>query len=75
MRFYFDIKDDFFAAVDEEGAELPGVEIAEREAITMATAVARDVISSRGTEVLVTVRNEEQALFELRLTAVRKDLR
>ncbi len=51
MRFYFDIKDDFYAAVDDEGAELPGVEAAEREAIAMATAVARDFFSSRGTEV------------------------
>ena len=42
----------------------------------MATSVTRDVFSSRGTEVLVTVRNEkQQPLFELRVTAARKDLR
>jgi hypothetical protein len=75
MRFYFDIKDDFFAAIDEEGAELPSLEAAERDAMATATAVARDVFSSRGTEVLITVRNERQPLFELRLTAARKDLR
>ena len=75
MRVYFDIKDDFFAAVDAEGAELPGLEAAEREAIAMATSVARDVFSSRGTEVLVTVRNDKQPLFELRVTAARKDMR
>jgi hypothetical protein len=74
MRFYFDIKDDFFAAVDEDGAELPSQEAAEREAIAMATSVARDVFSSRGMEVLVTVRSEKQPLFELKVTAARKDL-
>ncbi|MCK1331406.1 hypothetical protein IVB57_24115 [Bradyrhizobium sp. CW9] len=74
MRFYFDINDDFFAAVDPEGAELPDVEAAEREAIAIATAVARDVFSSRGTEVLVIVRKDRQALFELRVTAARKDV-
>jgi hypothetical protein len=40
----------------------------------MATAVARDVFSSRGTEVLVTVRDGKQPLFELRITAAREDL-
>ena len=74
MRFYFDVKDDFFAAIDEEGTELASLKAAERDAIAMATAVARDLFSSRGTEVLVTVRDGKQPLFELRITAARKDL-
>ena len=48
MKFYFDIKDDFFAAVDEDGVDLPGPEAAEKEAIAMATSIARDVASAKG---------------------------
>ncbi|WP_027518659.1 hypothetical protein [Bradyrhizobium sp. WSM1417] len=75
MKFYFDIKDDFFAAVDEDGVDLPGPEAAEREAIAMATSIARDVASAKGAQVLITVRNEKHPLLELSVTVARKALR
>jgi hypothetical protein len=74
MRFYFDIKDDFFAAADDEGADHPDARAAEKEAIATAASVARDVFTSGGSHVIVTLRNDEQSVLELAITLARKPL-
>jgi hypothetical protein len=74
MRFYFDIKDDFFAAADDEGADHSDIGAAEKEAIATATSVARDVFASGGSHVTVTLRNDEHAVLELVVTLARKPM-
>jgi hypothetical protein len=43
MRYYFDIRDDHYAADDQEGTELGGNDAAWQEAIKTATMIAGDV--------------------------------
>ena len=74
MRYFFDIEDDFLAVADSEGTEYASLEFATREAIIAATSVARDVFTSRGSQVTVIVRSEERPLFELTVRMDRKEL-
>lgn len=73
MRYYFDIRDDFLAVSDGEGAEYASVEAARKEAIVTVTSIARDVFTSRGSQVTVTVRSEDGPLFEMTVTLGRKE--
>jgi len=75
MRFYFDIRDDFYTAVDAEGVNLPTVEAARKEGSDLAASIARDLFQSNGSQVVVTVRDDAKPLFELTLTLTQKDLR
>lgn len=75
MRYYFDTQDDFLALSDTEGTEYASLEVATREAIITATAIARDVFTAKGSQVTVTVRTEDSALFEMTIRMARKELR
>jgi|APAra7269097635_1048570.scaffolds.fasta_scaffold11507_2 hypothetical protein len=74
MRYYFDIEDDFLAVSDSEGTEYASLEVATREAIVAATSIARDVFTSKGSQVTVTVRNEDRPLFEMTVRMARRQL-
>ncbi len=74
MRYYFDIRDDFLAVSDDEGAEHASVEAARKEAIATLTSIARDVFASKGSQVTVTVRTEDGPLFEMTVTLGLKEL-
>jgi uncharacterized protein DUF6894 len=73
MRYYFDIQDDFLAVCDGEGTEYPSVEAARKEAIITATSIAKDVFTSKGSRVMVTVRSENKRLFEMTVTLGRRE--
>lgn len=62
-RYYFDIDDDQYSIADTDGADLPGPEAAKREAIAIATSIARDIFPSGGAKVSVSVREQEERLF------------
>lgn len=73
MRYYFDIRDDFFAVSDGEGTEYISLEAARKEAIVTVTSIARDVFTAKGSQVTVTVRSEDGPLFEMTVTLGRKE--
>jgi hypothetical protein len=74
MRYYFDIQDDFVAVSDSEGTEYDSLEVATREAIVAVTSIARDVFTSKGAQVTLTVRSEDRPLFEMTVRLDRKEL-
>ncbi|RXT36367.1 DUF6894 family protein [Bradyrhizobium betae] len=74
MRYYFDIADDFLAVSDSEGTEYASLEVATKEAIIAVTSIARDVFTSKGSQVTVTVRNEDRPLFEMTVRMARRQL-
>jgi hypothetical protein len=73
MRFYFDIRDDFYSATDHDGVNLPTVDAARKEGSDIAASIARDLFRSSGSRVVVTVRNDERPVFELTLTLTQED--
>jgi hypothetical protein len=73
MRFYFDIQDDFYIASDDAGGDFPSVEAARREAVTVATSIARDLFMANGSQVTVTVRDDVKPLWQMTVTLTRKD--
>ena len=75
MRFYFDIRDDFYAATDRDGINLPTVDAARKEGSDIAASIARDLFQSNGSRVIVTVRDDTRRLFELILTLTQEDFR
>jgi len=75
MRYFFDIRDDFYAAVDDQGQELTDPDAARREAVKLAISIARDVFAADGAEITVTTRSEEQSLFDVTVTLRTRDLR
>jgi hypothetical protein len=74
MRYYFDIEDDFLAVSDSEGTEYASLEVATREAIIAATSIARDVFTSKGSQVTLTVRDEDRPLFEMTVRLARREI-
>ena len=74
MRYYLDIQDDFVAVSDSEGTEYGSLEVATREAIVAVTSIARDVFTSKGAQVTLTVRSEDRPLFEMTVRLDRKQL-
>jgi hypothetical protein len=68
MRYYFDIRDDHYAADDQEGTALGGNDAAWQEAIKTATMIAGDVFIAGGSAVTVTVRNSSEPIFAIRLS-------
>ncbi|WLB24120.1 DUF6894 family protein [Bradyrhizobium japonicum] len=74
MRYFFDIRDDFYSADDADGEELSGIDAAHREAVKVATSIAGDVFVAEGFEITVTVRDEERPIFEVSVNLNRKDL-
>ena len=75
MRYFFDIEDDFLTVSDSEGTEYASLEVATKEAIIAATSIARDVFTSKGSQVTVTVRDEDRPLFQMTVRMARKELR
>ena len=75
MLYFFDIRDDFYAAVDDQGLELTGLDAARREAVRLATAIAPDVFAADGAEITVTIRNEDQTMFEVSVSLRARDVR
>jgi hypothetical protein len=73
MRFYFDISDDFYTAADLEGVNLSTVGAARKEGSDIAASIARDLFSSNGSRVVVTVRDDTRRLFALTLTLTQED--
>lgn len=65
MRYFFDIRDDFYSADDDAGEEFPSLDDARREAVKIATSVASDIFMARGSEVRVVVRGEQQPVLEV----------
>ena len=74
MRYYFDVRDDFYSAEDEKGEELADVDAARREAVRVATSIAGDVFGADGSSITVRVRDQVQPLFELRVSLSRREL-
>jgi len=74
MRYYFDIRDDLLAVSDGEGTEYASLEAARKEAIIAVTSIARDVFTAKGSQVTVTVRNEQGPLFEMTVTLDCKEI-
>jgi hypothetical protein len=74
MRYFFDIRDDFYSADDADGEELSGVDAAHREAVKVATSIAGDLFIAKGSEITVTVRDEQRPLFAISVNLSRKDL-
>ena len=63
-RYYFDIADDQYSIADTEGADFSEPEAAKREAIMIATSIARDLFpSGGGARVSVSVREQQERLF------------
>ena len=63
-RYYFDINDDQFSIVDTHGTDLSGLEAAKKEAVMIATSIARDIFpSGGGASVRINVRDEHTRLF------------
>lgn len=75
MRYFFDVRDDFYAAVDDQGSELTDHDAARREAVRLATSIAPDVFAADGAEITVTIRSEEQSLFDVSVTLRTRNLR
>lgn len=73
MRYFFDIRDDFFAVCDSVGTEYSSIEAARKEAIVTATSIAKDVFTSKGSRVAIIVRTEDRPLFEMTVTLGRKE--
>lgn len=65
MRYFFDIRDDFYSADDDTGEELPSINAARREAVVIATSVASDLFAEPGSEVRIVVRDEGGPLLEV----------
>lgn len=63
-RYFFDIDDDQYSIQDIHGSDLPGPDAAKKEAIMVATSIARDIFpSGGGARVSVKVRDERDPLF------------
>ncbi len=74
MRYFFDIRDDFYAAEDNDGEELAGIEAARREAVRVASSIAGDLFASEGSAITVTVRDENRPVFEVNVNISRRNL-
>jgi len=70
MRFYFDVYDDIYSAVDNDGIDLPTVEDARKKANHITTSIARDVFDGDGSKVSVTVRDETKIVFMMTVRLV-----
>ncbi|MGC2775167.1 MAG: hypothetical protein WA418_05940 [Bradyrhizobium sp.] len=75
MRYFFDIRDNFYAADDEDGVEYSDSAAARREALKVATSIAEDLFIANGSEISVTVRDKDGPLFELIVNLQTKELR
>ena len=70
MRFYFDVHDEIYSAVDNDGTTLPQVEDARKQANHIATAIARDVFDTNGSKLSVTVRDQNKILFVMTIRLI-----
>lgn len=74
MRYFFDIRDDFYSADDDAGEDLPDIDAARREAVRIATHIASDIFVANGSEVRGVIRGEQKPLFEVTVKLNTKDL-
>jgi hypothetical protein len=56
-RFYFDIRENGRLLIDEDGTDLPNLQVAEREAIMTAIELVREAVHG-DTDITVEVRDE-----------------
>jgi len=70
MRFYFDVHDEIYSAVDNDGTTLHQVEDARKKANQIATAIARDVFDANGSKISVTVRDQNKILFVMTISLI-----
>ena len=75
MRYFFDIRDDFYAANDDDGADFLDPAAARREALRAATTIAEDLFIANGSAIKVTVWDDDGPLFEIVVYLKMKDLR
>ena len=68
MRYYFDVEDDFYSAVDTWGVDLRSEEAARKEAHRLAAGIAFDLLSAGGSRLSVKVRDDLKVLLELSIT-------
>ncbi|MFB6452816.1 DUF6894 family protein [Bradyrhizobium tunisiense] len=74
VLFRFDIEDDFLSVSDSEGTEYANLEVATKEAIVTVTSIARDVFTSKGSQVTVTVRSQNRPLLQMTVRLAHKRL-
>jgi hypothetical protein len=68
-RFYFDIHDGAVALPDQDGAELPSLQAAKREASALAAEIARDLLSEGDAQkICVEVRQGQKRLLAVTVT-------
>jgi hypothetical protein len=70
MRFYFDVHDEIYSAVDNDGTTLLQLEDARKKANDIATAIARDVFDANGSKLSVTVRDQSKILFVMTISLI-----
>jgi hypothetical protein len=68
MRYYFDVEDDFYSAVDSSGVDLRSEEAARKEAHRLAAGIAFDLLNTGGSRLSVKVRDDLKVLLEVSLT-------
>jgi len=68
MRYYFDVEDDFYSAVDTWGVDLRSEEAARKEAHRLAAGIAFDLLNSGGSRLSVKVRDDLKVFLELSIT-------
>ena len=68
MRYYFDVEDDFYSAVDTRGLDLPSEEAARNEAHRLAAGIALDLLNAGGSRLSIKVRDDLKVLLQVALT-------
>jgi hypothetical protein len=68
MRYYFDVEDDFYSAVDTWGIDLPSEEAARKEAHRLAAGIAWDLLNAGGSRLNIKVRTDLEILLQVALT-------
>lgn len=72
-KYYFDIRDGSQSIRDDEGAELPNIESARREATTTLSEIARECVrGGRQHRMAVEVRDDHGPILEASLSFVMK---
>jgi hypothetical protein len=68
MRYYFDVEDDFYSAVDTEGTDFRSEEAACNEAHRLAAGIALDLLNAGGSRLTIKVRDDSKVLLQVALT-------
>jgi hypothetical protein len=68
MRYYFDVEDDFYSAVDRWGLDLRSEEAARSEAHRLAAGIALDLLNAGGSRLSIKVRDDRKVVCHVALT-------